>query len=110
MESLLVGADLHLRAHTISLTAIHCCRKLPDRSRLQRRLTQTPYKKRYSRTCSAFFVWIQPRRSFGSAAYIQSPRVLRILISLPGGNARTLFAVSAVARRAWTSLPVTMAR
>src|SRR5215831_13615862 len=65
--------------------------------------------RRYSRTCSAFFAWIHPRRSFGSAAYIQSPRVLRVLISLPAGNARTLFAVSAVARRAWTSLPVTTA-
>src|ERR1041384_3267632 len=58
---------------------------------------------------TALLVWIQPRRSFGSAAYIQSPRVLRILISLPGGSARTLFAVSAVARRACTSLPVTIA-
>src|SRR4029077_14234079 len=63
----------------------------------------------YSRTRSASFAGIQPRRSLGSAAYVQSPRVLRILISLPAGNANTLLAVSAVARRAWTSGPVTMA-
>jgi hypothetical protein len=33
MESLLVGADLHLRIHVISLTAIHRYRKLTDRPR-----------------------------------------------------------------------------
>ena len=63
----------------------------------------------YSRTGSASFAGIQPRKSFGRAAYIQSPRVLKILISLPGGKARTLLAVSAVASRACTSLPVTIA-
>ena len=59
---------------------------------------------------STLLVGIQPRRSLGSWAYTQSPRRLRIRISLPGGSWSTGLALSAVARRACTSAPVTMAR
>ena len=85
LQRLSVGADFHLRGHTISLPMIRCHRK-----------PRTPFKERtwaavdlnlttgkmlfvdlggleiaapcYSRTCSAFFAGIQPRKLFGSAA------------------------------------------
>src|SRR5262245_41696493 len=70
VESLLVGPDLHLRIHTISLAAIDgACKSSMSgrvvgrlyqtpliRSASDRRLAQTPYRTCYSRTCSAFFV------------------------------------------------------
>src|SRR4030095_2123836 len=70
---------------------------------------RTPTATTYIRTCSELVAGIPPRKLFGSAAYIQSPRRLRTCTSLPAGNVKTRLAVSAVAMRASALFEITTA-